>query len=279
MVIDVRHVSKRFAGKRGASNVAALEDISLSVESGETFGIVGESGAGKSTLARIMLGLIPADTGEVEILGHRIDGASRKELRAWRADMQIVLQNAQEALNPRMKVGSAIAEPLVLHTEMDARARGTRVSQLLEDVQLSANLAGRHPQQLSGGQQQRVNIARAIATNPKVLVFDEPTAGLDVSLRADLLRLLMRIQAELELTYVMISHDLPAIRRVCDRVAVMYRGRIVETGPSPQLFENPGHAYTKYLIGAELPIDPNATLPPFSLPGDLDLVEESVVGQ
>ena len=133
---------------------------------------------------------------------------------------------------------------------------------------------------MSGGQQQRVNIARAIATNPKVVVFDEPTAGLDVSLRADLLRLLRRIQAELDLTYVMISHDLPAIRRICDRVAVMYRGRIVETGPSAQLFESPGHAYTKYLIGAELPIDPSASLPPFALPEELRVVaEEPVVRQ
>ena len=131
MVIEVRNVSKRFAGKRGASDVAAVEDISLTVETGETFGIVGESGAGKSTLARIMLGLIPADTGEIEILGRRIDGASRRQLRGWRADIQIVLQNAQEALNPRMRVRDAIAEPLVLHTDMDARARAARVSELL----------------------------------------------------------------------------------------------------------------------------------------------------
>lgn len=273
MVIEVRNVSKQFTGKRGASDVAALEDVSLSVEPGETFGIVGESGAGKSTLARIMLGLIAADTGEVEILGRRIDGASRKQLRGWRADMQIVLQNAQEALNPRIRVGPAIAEPLVLHTDMDRDARAARVSELLNDVQLSQHLADRHPHQLSGGQQQRVNIARAIATSPKVLVFDEPTAGLDVSLRADLLRLLRRIQRELGLTYVMISHDLPAIRRVCDHVAVMYQGRIVETGPSTQLFQHPSHAYTKYLLGAELPIDPTTPLPPFALPDELKMVE------
>jgi ABC-type glutathione transport system ATPase component len=279
MVIEVRHVSKRFQGKRGASDIAALEDVSLTVESGETFGIVGESGSGKSTLARIMLGLIDADAGEVEILGRRIDGASRKQLRAWRADVQIVLQNAQESLNPRMRVGRAIAEPLVLHTDMDAETRAARVRELLKDVQLSDELGERHPHQLSGGQQQRVNIARAIATNPKVVVFDEPTSGLDVSLRADLLRLLRRIQAELALTYVMISHDLPAIRRVCDRVAVMYRGRIVETGPAMQLFENPTHAYTKYLIGAELPIDPTASLPAFAVPDELKMVEEPLVEQ
>jgi ABC-type glutathione transport system ATPase component len=266
MIIEIENVSKQFKGRHGAADFMALKDVSLTVNAGETYGIVGESGAGKSTLARIIIGLIQPDAGEVRVLDRQINGASAKQLRPWRADMQIVLQNPQEALNPRMRVGDAIAEPLVLHTDMDAAARKARVRELLEAVQLSPGLAERYPHQLSGGQQQRVTIARAIATNPSVVLFDEPTSALDVSVRVELLRLLARIQRELKLTYVMISHDLPTIRRVCDHVAVMRHGEIVETGAAAALFADPQEAYTRYLFGAELPLDPHAELPPLDAP-------------
>ncbi len=265
-IIEVEHVSKRFIGRRGTADVQAVDDVSLSVERGETLGIVGESGSGKSTLARIMLGLIDADAGEVRILGRRITGARRKDLRGWRADMQIIVQNATEALNPRMRIGEIVAEPLLLHTRMDDASRTSRVRDLLRAVRLPVRIAESYPHQLSGGQQQRVNIARAIATEPKFVLLDEPTSSLDVSVRGEVLDLLVDIQRSSRLTYVIISHDLPTIRHVCDHVAVMYRGRIVEVGEAERVLQRPRHPYTKFLLSAELPVDPRAPLAP--LPSD-----------
>lgn len=261
-IIEVEHVSKRFIGRRGTGDVQAVDDVSLSIERGETLGIVGESGSGKSTLARIMLGLIDADAGEVRILGRRITGARRKDLRRWRADMQIIVQNATEALNPRMRIGEIVAEPLLLHTRMDDESRTSRVRELLKAVRLPVRIAQSYPHQLSGGQQQRVNIARAIATEPDFVLLDEPTSSLDVSVRGEVLDLLVDIQRSSHLTYVIISHDLPTIRHVCDHVAVMYRGRIVEVGEADQVLRRPRHPYTKFLLGAELPVDPGMSLAP-----------------
>ena len=255
----MEHVSKRFAGRRGAPDVLAVDDVSLTVERGQTLGIVGESGSGKSTLARIMLGLIEADAGNVNLLGRRITGATRKELRPWRADMQIIVQNASESLNPRMQVGEIVAEPLLLHSDLDKIGREERVRELLGAVRLDADILLSYPHQLSGGQQQRVNIARAIATEPKFVLLDEPTSSLDVSVRGEVLQLLVDLQRTSRLTYVMISHDLPTIRHVCDHVAVMYQGRIVEVGAAARVLQEPRHAYTKYLLSAELPVDPRNT--------------------
>ena len=269
-IIEVEHVSKRFIGRRGNADVQAVDDVSLSVNRGETLGIVGESGSGKSTLARIMLGLIDADAGEVRILGRRITGAKRKELRAWRADMQIIVQNATEALNPRMRIGEIVAEPLLLHTRMDNASRTSRVRELLRAVRLPARFAESYPHQLSGGQQQRVNIARAIATEPRFVLLDEPTSSLDVSVRGEVLDLLVDIQRSSRLTYVIISHDLPTIRHVCDHVAVMYRGRIVEVGEADQVLQRPRHPYTRFLLSAELPVDPRASLAPLPSGKELD---------
>ncbi len=262
----MEHVSKRFAGRRGAPDVLAVDDVSLTVERGQTLGIVGESGSGKSTLARIMLGLIEADAGNVNLLGRRITGATRKELRPWRADMQIIVQNASESLNPRMQVGEIVAEPLLLHSDLDKIGREERVRELLGAVRLDADILLSYPHQLSGGQQQRVNIARAIATEPKFVLLDEPTSSLDVSVRGEVLQLLVDLQRTSRLTYVMISHDLPTIRHVCDHVAVMYQGRIVEVGAAARVLQEPRHAYTKYLLSAELPVDPRTPLAP--LPSD-----------
>ena len=269
LIVEVEHVSKLFTGRRGAPDVLAVDDVSLTVERGETLGIVGESGSGKSTLARIMLGLLDADAGEVQILGRRITGANRKELRPWRADMQIIVQNATEALNPRMQVGEIVAEPLLLHTPLDHGARMSRVDELLNAVRLPPQIAESYPYQLSGGQQQRVSIARAIATEPKFVLLDEPTSSLDVSVRGEVLQLLIDLQRTARLTYVMISHDLSTIRHVCDHIAVMYRGRIVEIGPAQQVLQNPRHAYTRFLLSAELPVDPRVPLVP--LPSDEEL--------
>ena len=273
-IIEVEHVSKRFIGRRGTSDVQAVDDVSLSVERGETLGIVGESGSGKSTLARIMLGLIDADAGEVRILGRLITGAKRKDLRGWRADMQIIVQNATEALNPRMRIGEIVAEPLLLHARMDNASRTSRVRELLRAVRLPVRIAESYPHQLSGGQQQRVNIARAIATEPKFVLLDEPTSSLDVSVRGEVLDLLVDIQRSSRLTYVIISHDLPTIRHVCDHVAVMYRGRIVEVGEAEQVLQRPRHPYTKFLLSAELPVDPRAPLPPLPSDKEFDFTDD-----
>ena len=256
--VVVEDLAKRFRGRRGSPDVIAVDDVSFTIGPGETLGLVGESGSGKSTVARCLLGLIPADSGKVDVLGRTITGAPKRRLRSWRRDMQIVFQEPQESLSPRIRVGPAIAEPLELHTDMDYEARQARVSELLELVALAPELESRYPHQLSGGQQQRVNIARALATEPRVVVLDEPTSSLDVSVRAEILKLLVRLQQEFNLTYLMISHDLPTIRNVCDRVAVMYLGNLVEIGPAKDVLHEPEHPYTEYLLGAELSLNPDA---------------------
>jgi peptide/nickel transport system ATP-binding protein len=261
--IRVEHLVKVFH-RRGQPAVHAVDDISFEVTAGTTLGIVGESGSGKSTVARCLLGLIPVDSGRVNVLGREVTSATPRELRSWRRDMQIVFQEPGDALDPRMRVGAAIAEPLHLHTTLDASARRARINELLDLVQLRPEHYDRYPHELSMGQQQRVNIARALATHPKVIILDEPTSSLDVSVRAEILRLLIRLQAELELTYVFISHDLPTVRNVCERVAVMYVGHLVEIGPTERILHEPSDPYTKFLLASELSLDPDVA--PAALP-------------
>lgn len=257
VAIAVEDLNKTFPTRRGVADVVAAEDVSLTVPYGRTLGIVGESGSGKSTVARCILGLTPVDSGRIEVLGRSITDAPSRALRSWRSEMQIVFQEPYESLDPRYHVWEAVAEPLLLHTDLRGTDLARRVHELLEQVALSPELAGRYPHELSGGQQQRVNVARALATSPRVLILDEPTASLDVSVQEGVLRLLLRLQRELNLTYVLISHDLKAIRAVCERVAVMYLGRIVEIGPTEEVLSNPKHPYTEFLIGAELSVDPD----------------------
>ena len=259
VAIAVEGLSKTFGTRRGVPDVVAAEDVGFTVPYGRTLGIVGESGSGKSTVARCILGLTPVDSGRIEVLGRSIVDAPAKALRSWRSEMQIVFQEPYESLDPRYRVWEAVAEPLLLHTDLRGTELARRVHELLEQVALSPDLASRYPHELSGGQQQRVNIARALATSPRVLILDEPTASLDVSVQEGVLRLLLRLQRELNLTYVLISHDLKAIRAVCERVAVMYLGRLVEIGPTDEVLSNPKHPYTEFLIGAELSVDPDVT--------------------
>ncbi len=259
IAIAVEGLTKTFHTRRGIPNVVAVEDVSFSVETGSTLGIVGESGSGKSTVARCLLGLTPVDSGAIEVLGRSLVGAPAKQLRSWRSEMQIVFQEPYESLDPRYRVHQAVAEPLLLHTDLRGDVLGRKVLDLLEHVSLQPELARRYPHELSGGQQQRVNIARALATSPKVLVLDEPTASLDVSVQEGVLRLLLALQEEFGLTYVLISHDLTAIRAVCEQVAVMYAGRFVEIGPVDEVLSNPRHPYTEFLIGAELSVDPDVS--------------------
>ncbi len=263
--VAVEGLSKMYPGRRGAQPVVAVDDVSFTIPPGRTLGLVGESGSGKSTIARLVLSLIPADAGEVRILGERFSSLSPAEIRKRRADLQIVFQEPYESLDPRIRIGDAIAEPLILHTDLNREARAARVTELMELVALDPGLLDRHPHQLSGGQQQRVNIARAIATDPKVLVLDEPTSSLDVSVRVGVLQLLLSLQRRLGLTYLLISHDLPTVRRICDDVAVMYLGRIVEIGPTATILQDPKHPYTEYLLASELGVDPTVPLPPFQV--------------
>jgi oligopeptide/dipeptide ABC transporter ATP-binding protein len=201
--------------------------------------------------------LIPTDAGRIEVLGREITNSNPKDLRAWRKDMQIVFQEPYESLDPRFRVGAAIAEPLLLHTRLRGEKLRDRVLELLDLVQLRPEHYQRFPNELPGGQQQRVNIARALAVHPSVVILDEPTSSLDVSVRAGILKLMMRLQRELDLTYVFISHDLPTIRAICDQVVVMYLGRVVESGPAQEVFAKPAHPYTEFLLGAELSHDPD----------------------
>lgn len=254
--LKVRGLVKTYGGRRGAEPVTALDHVDLDLPVGGTLGIIGESGSGKSTLARSLLGLIAPDSGSIELLGQEVVGLKGRDLRRMRRDVQIVFQEPFESLDPRMAIGELIAEPLVVQRRGTAAERAARVDELLAMVSLPTELATRFPHQLSGGQQQRVNIARALATSPRLLVLDEPTASLDVSVRADVLRLLARLRAELGLSLVLISHDLPTIRSLSSHIAVVSRGCVVEHGPAASVLTSPEHEYTRFLLASELPLDP-----------------------
>ncbi|WP_433171091.1 ATP-binding cassette domain-containing protein [Actinoallomurus sp. CA-150999] len=250
--ISVRDVTRHYRRPRTSLRhpsppVHALRGVSLAISPGERFGIVGESGCGKSTLLRIMAGLDRPTSGSVAIDGRDITGLRERRLRFVRERLQLVFQDPMSALDPRMRVGDIVAEPLVAQGH---RNRKERVAELLEAVGLGAEAADRYPHQFSGGQRQRISIARALAPRPKVLVADEPVSALDVSVRAQVLNLLADLVDELSLTLVFVSHDLSVVRHVCDRVAVMHDGQIVETGSTEQVYEEPEHSYTRRLIAA-----------------------------
>jgi oligopeptide/dipeptide ABC transporter ATP-binding protein len=252
-LIEVEHLTKEFPVKqgvfsRGKEVVHAVEDVTLSVNKGETLGIVGESGCGKSTTARLMVRLIDPTAGTIRFDGVDITKFSRHDMRPLRQQMQIIFQDPYSSLNPRKSVGQIVGEPFAIHrTEKDVRSR---VRELLSRVGLSPEHINRYPHEFSGGQRQRIGIARALALQPKLIVCDEPVSALDVSVQAQILNLLKDLQHEFDLTYVFISHDLSVIRQVSDRIAVMYVGRVVESGVSELIFEHPRHPYTAALLSA-----------------------------
>ena len=255
-VLQVRDLTKTYAARgrllarRGAGN-RAVQGVSFAIARGETLGLVGESGSGKSTIGRAILMLDPPSSGSVIFEGDNLTALSTSELRARRRRMQPVFQDPYASLNPRMRIGRFIAEPLVIHGMMANRAaRADYVVDLLRRVGLDASFMERYPHQLSGGQRQRVCIARALALKPIFIVADEPISSLDVSIQAQVVNLLMDLQEQLNLTFLMISHDLAIVRYICHRVAVLYRGRIVETAPTEELFRNPLHPYTRVLLAA-----------------------------
>lgn len=253
--LEIAEVSKTF--HRRGEPVHAVVGASLTVQPRETVGLVGESGSGKSTLGRIALMLARPDTGSVLFEGTDLAAVHPRELRALRARLQVVFQEPFQSLDPQIEVWQTVAEPLVCTQRgLAAATVRERVDEALELVGLGAAKGTRYPGQLSGGEQQRVGIARAIVTRPSLIVLDEPTSSLDLTVRAGIVRLLQKLQADLGMSYLFISHDLDTVQFVADRVVVMYRGRIVETGPASQVLTTPQHPYTALLGAARLDVDP-----------------------
>lgn len=247
-----KHYRIRVGGRR--ATLHAVDGVSFDIGSGETVALVGESGSGKSTAAHCILRLEQPTSGRVVFEGEELTGAPRDRLRALRRRVQIVFQDPTDSLNPRRTVGSAVGEPLRVHGLADGLAARERVAEILDLVGLQGDHAGRYPHQLSGGQRQRVGIARALVTEPSLVVLDEPTSALDVSVQAKLLNLLNDLQDKLRLSYLFITHDLGVVRYIADRVLVMYAGQIVEAAPTEELFRRPLHPYTRALLDA-VPVD------------------------
>ena len=262
-LLEVRDLRKSFPIVRGRTvrraigEIRAVDGVSLTLAAGETLGLVGESGCGKSTLARCILRLIEPSGGEIRFDGRDVRATDRGELRSLRRDMQIIFQDPYASLDPRMRVEQLVAEPLRVHGITAGRqATRARVAELLALVGLAPEHAQRFPHSFSGGQRQRIGIARALATEPKLLILDEPVSALDVSSRAQVLELLEDLQTRLGLAYLFVSHDLSVVRYVSERVAVMYLGRIVELAPRDELFGHPQHPYTQALLSAVPVPDP-----------------------
>ncbi|WP_349368029.1 oligopeptide/dipeptide ABC transporter ATP-binding protein [Salinarimonas sp.] len=252
-VLETHGLGKTFGGGRrlfGARKptVQAVRDVSLAVAPGETLGIVGESGCGKSTLARMLVGLIPPSAGTIALEGKPIGEAAKAGPRAFGRTIQYVFQDPASALNPRKTIRQILEAPLVHLLDRDAPARAMRVEELMDIVSLRPEFLQRYPHEFSGGQAQRIGIARALAAEPRIVVLDEPVSALDVSVQAQVLNLLSDLRGRLGLTYLFISHDLAVVEAIAERVAVMYFGRVVETGPVERVFAAPRHPYTRLLI-------------------------------
>jgi ABC-type oligopeptide transport system ATPase subunit len=261
-LLDVRDLTKIYRQRHGllgrVSEVRAVDRVSFSVEQGETFGLVGESGSGKTTTGRCILRLIEPTSGQVAFKGQDVLALERRALREARRHMQMVFQDPYSSLNPRMRVETIVEEPLVIHRIGTKAERASRVAELLAHVGLDPGLRRRYPHEFSGGQRQRIGLARALALNPSLIIADEPVSALDVSIQAQVINLLVDLQARFALTYLLIAHDLRLVRHVCTRVAVMYRGRIVEMGTTDAVYQRAEHAYTRALLSAVPQPDPDA---------------------
>lgn len=261
-LLEVRHLVKEFSGKRGlfrrGPTARAVDDVTFAVEEGETFGLVGESGSGKTTTGRCILRLTEPTSGEIRFRDEDVLAFPAGRMRQARREMQIVFQDPYSSLNPRMRAGDIVEEPLIIHRAGTKAERRERVAELFRLVGLDPSQLARYPREFSGGQRQRIGLARALALTPSFIIADEPVSALDVSVQAQVVNLLMDLQARLRLTYLFIAHDLRLVRHICNRVAVMYRGRIVEMGETGLLFDAPAHPYTRALLSAIPVPDPAA---------------------
>ena len=256
-LVEIRNLTKIYPrgesafGSKAHGEVRAVDDVSLDIHAGETLGLVGESGSGKSTLGRLLLRLIEPTSGSVRFEGRDLLAASPGEMRRMRRDLQIIFQDPFASLDPRFRVEDIIAEPLLIHEDRSSKIEiQSRVVELLRAVGLDDSILRRFPHEFSGGQRQRIGIARALALHPKFIVADEPVSALDVSVGAQIVNLLAQLQRDFGLTYLFISHSMPVVRYLSTRIAVMYRGKIVEVGPTEQITGHPQHSYTRSLLEA-----------------------------
>ena len=261
-LLEVKRLVKHFVRKQGLfkppSVIKAVDDVSFAVDEGEMFGLVGESGSGKSTTGRCILRLLEPTSGEVLFRGDNVLQFPKARMRLARRDMQIIFQDPFSSLNPRMRVGDIVEEPLIIHKLGSRDQRRARVAELFELVGLERDHPRRYPHEFSGGQRQRIGIARALALNPALIVADEAVSALDVSIQAQVVQLLLDLQRKFKLTYLFIAHDLRLVEDICTRLAVMYLGKIVETGETRAIFAKPTHPYTRALLSAVPMLDPDA---------------------
>lgn len=272
-LLEVQDLHVRFPVTGGVfsrkiGEVRAVDGVSFTLDRGETLGVVGESGCGKSTVGRAVINILRSMSHGVEISGkvlyHHKDGVvdlaslSRSRMRPYRSDIQMIFQDPYSSLNPRMTVNQIVEEPLRIHTKDTAQARRARVAELLGKVGLTAEQSNRYPHEFSGGQRQRIGIARALATNPQIIIADEPVSALDVSIQAQVINLMQDLQEEFHLSYIFIAHDLSVVRHIADRIAVMYLGNIVEIGPAERIYSTPLHPYSEALLSAVPRPDPDA---------------------
>lgn len=273
-ILEIRNLTKVFDVKsksifEKASKLKAVNDVSFTVNEGETFGIIGESGCGKSTLGKAIIQLSKASEGQIFYQGHDITHLDRKEMVAMRKEIQMVFQDPYSSLDPRKTILELIKEPMIIHNIGDPATRNQRVNALLEEVGLDPIHSTRYPHEFSGGQRQRINVARALALNPKVIVCDEPVSALDVSVQARVLNIMKHIQKKYNLTYIFISHDLGVVKYVSDRIAIMYLGKIMEMGDAEEIYKAPKHPYTEALFSAIPPESPFEEKHSIILEGDI----------
>ena len=273
-LLDVAGLTKHFPVRRGALGwstalVRAVDSISFTLAVGRTLGLVGESGCGKTTTSKLILGLERPTAGVIRFDGQDVVALDRAERRQWRRSVQAVFQDPYASLDPRMRVGTIVAEPLVINADLDAAARRRRVAELLDLVGLPERAAVLYPHEFSGGQRQRIAVARALALSPKLVVLDEPVSALDVSIRAQILNLLTDLQKRLDVSYLFIAHDLSAVAHMSHAIAVMYLGKIVEWGDADAVAVEPKHPYTKALFAAALPVDLDGPREEVTLSGEV----------